>query len=545
MSLSKPRYRLPIFILLLAVLVRVHALGRDVRFISDEAFYATFARSAVVDGNWLFSGELDKPPLSLYMGAAAMRLWGVVYDDTRGVWDIDPLTGEFAVRMANVFTSILQVAVMFPLMKTLYAAKSKKLTAEAPSTSGTGKEKSPTQPLKSAKRGSHQRFMSAARLASLPFAHVSFAPFLMALSPFGIAFAPTAFTDNLMLLCMTLALLCAARGRGLASGAWLAAGFASKPQAILYLPLILMIAWALDRLTWRMMRRFIVAFSIGFALLLLWDALRTKPGTIWALAAPRTNPGRLIRSNEVLPHLLKYLDFAGWMFGYPLLTALLALTASAAAAVRMQRQRDALTAVIDVLLLAYLFGYVFFHWLVAFPVYDRYLLPLLPILALLVARGIDWALNGLFFHLKSAAFSRAFLWLVLGGSVGILLFLGAWSVGDGAVPIGGDQGANAGINDLAAYLNAKPFGTIYYNYWLGFELDYYMGYWTDKRRVYYPAPHVLVEDALRNADPLPRYFVAPTSVSVERWLEAMQQAGFGVRLDYESVNFVVYELHLP
>lgn len=488
-----------LLILIVAALLRVHALGRDVRFISDEAFYATFARSAVVNGNWALSGELDKPPLSIYLGAAAMRLWAVYFDEQRGVWEVEPLQGEFAVRLANVFVSILQVAVMFPLARALY---------------------------KAAEPHECERHAVFILLPAL----------LFALAPFAVAFSATAFTDNLMLLSMSLTLLYAAHGRWIAAGAWLAAGFASKPQAILYLPLLLLIAWAYDRLSWRGLLRLALAFAIGVGLLLLWDVLRDKPTSIWALAAPRTNPGRLLRGNEVLPHFAEYAGYAGWMLGAPPITALMGLLTLAALVYRNMIERQLLSTVIDLLLVTYALGYGFFHWLVAFPVYDRYLLPLLPIIVLLAARALSLPLCW--------RFARRLNTLLIVGICSTAL-MAAWSVGDGAVPIGGDQSANLGIDTLTEHLNAKPFGTIYYHYWLGFELEYYMGYWTDKRRVYYPAPDSLVEDALRNPDPLPRYFIAPASVSVEPFLASLRRAGFSVTQDYRADGFIVYQLIVP
>lgn len=528
-SMRLKQFVLPLLILFVATLLRVHALGRDVRFISDEAFYATFARSAVVNGNWALSGELDKPPLSIYMGAVAMRLWAVYFDEQRGVWEVEPLQGEFAVRLANVFISILQVAVLFPLAKALF--KTSKIIYMG------------TTSAQNTLLGSHsQRGTDASphftrlRVGRVFRGGVNLPALLFAFSPFAVAFSATAFTDNLMLLCISLALLCAARGRWSAAGAWLAAGFASKPQAILYLPLLVLIAWGLDRVSWRGLMRFCLVFASGVGLLLLWDVLRDKPTSIWALGAPRTNPGRLLRSNEVLPHLGEYAAYASWMLGTPLVTALMGLLTVAALLYRNIAERHLLGTVIDLLLVTYALGYGLLHWLVAFPVYDRYLLPLLPIGMLLAARALHLPLCWRFGRRVSALLIVAMCSTTL---------MAAWSVGDGAVPIGGDQGANVGIDALAAHLNAKPFGTIYYHYWLGFELEYYMGYWTDKRRVFYPTPDSLVEDALRNPDPLPRYFVAPSSVSVEPFLDSLRRAGFRVTQDYRADGFIIYQLIVP
>ena len=69
------------------------------------------------------------------------------------------------------------------------------------------------------------------------------AAILVALSPFLAVYGASAYTDPLMLLFAALALLFAAQDRPLASGIALALAFASKQQAVLILPLVLLIAW--------------------------------------------------------------------------------------------------------------------------------------------------------------------------------------------------------------------------------------------------------------------------------------------------------------
>lgn len=102
-----------------------------------------------------------------------------------------------------------------------------------------------------------------------------------------------------------------------------------------------------------------------------------------------------------------------------------------------------------------------------------------------------------------------------------------------------------GIDQLADYLNAQPVATVIYDRWLGWELRYYLGQWHDKRMVYYPTPELLVRDALALCEIGPRYFPAPADKSVERWLEVLSEAGFGITQSYASPQFVVYEIMPP
>jgi hypothetical protein len=110
------------------------------------------------------------------------------------------------------------------------------------------------------------------------------------------------------------------------------------------------------------------------------------------------------------------------------------------------------------------------------------------------------------------------------------------------IGIGGDTGKYAAMDELGAYLDTKPLGTIVYDHWLGWELGYYLGTWSDKRLTYYPDPMALAADARLQPDPAPRYFVAPIDIRVEDWLNALRDAGFEVHLDYQMERQVVYQI---
>jgi hypothetical protein len=224
-----------------------------------------------------------------------------------------------------------------------------------------------------------------------------------------------------------------------------------------------------------------------FVVLLIWDAARSQPSSLWALAAANNNPGRLIRSDEVLPRLITWTQYAKWFAGYGWMTAVLMVLAAIAFVTRLVRQPRRRDTLIDVLLVVYLLAYFLLHWLVAFNTYDRYLLPVLPVALLLIARGIAWMTYG------GARYVVSLLIIMI--VIGFLSIAPALDAVNRRVPVGGDQGKHAGINTLADDLNAKPLGTIIYDHWLGWELGYYMGAWSDKRRVYYPRPAALAADA--------------------------------------------------
>ena len=98
---------------------------------------------------------------------------------------------------------------------------------------------------------------------------------------------------------------------------------------------------------------------------------------------------------------------------------------------------------------------------------------------------------------------------------------------------------------MADFLSGQPVATVIYDHWLGWQLDYYLGVWHDKRRVYYPSPQALVADALRLCENGTRYFPVPRGQPHQVWLEALEQAGFGIRTALETEYFRVYGLTPP
>lgn len=453
-------------LILIGAALRFGALGQETRFHPDEALFATFARDAAVHGRWLLPGALDKPPLSLYAAALTMHFVGVQLNPL-GVLDLDRRTGEFAARLPGAYAGI----VLSPLVYALAFA----LTRD--------------------------------RMAAL------LAAALTACSPMLAAYSPTAFTDPLMLTLMLAALVAAARGRAAWSGVLLALAFASKQQAIFYMPLIAWLVWTRpDRAA---LLRFGVAFALGVGGLLAWDVARPED-SLFALAAVNNNPERALVTLAELPARLgAWLRAGAPMFGPALLTALVMLAASVAGwRVRALRPVALYTA-----------GYLLLHWLAAFNTYDRYLLPVAPLLALLAAhtplpreRGLRAVLPALLILLMLAAAPRF---------------------------ADDDRARDAQLIALADAINAQPLGTIIYDHWLGWQMGYYIGAWSDKRRVYYPDADTLAADALNNPDPAPRYLIAPTWADTTRWLAALCEAGFAVEAAYHSADYRMTRLIPP
>jgi 4-amino-4-deoxy-L-arabinose transferase-like glycosyltransferase len=460
-------------VLLLAAALRLHALAQPVTLHPDEALFSTFARAAALNGDWLLPGPLDKPPLALYASALAQVFAG---------------EGVLAARLPGALAGIVLVAAIYGLARRLYGG------------------------------------------AGVPL----LAALLAAFSPLAISYSASAFTDALMLPLAALALLAGAGGRWLACGLLLGLAVASKHQAIYYAPLCLALGWAADRLTGRGLLRFGAGLGAALAALALWDSARGDTST-FTLAAANNDPWRLLRANEVAPRLAAWLGHGAQLFG-PASAALLPL-ALAAVGARVLRQPRRQASLADVLLVTFTLAYMLLHWLIAFNPYERYLLPLLPPVCLLVARGLAGAAEALRLPSWGRAAAVAALMLAL-----LPAALGAAA---GQSPLDAERARYNGIETLAAWLNAKPVATVIYDRWLGWELGYYLGQWHDKRRVYYPTPEALAAGARALREAGTRYLVAPADQPVALWLAALREAGFTVTADLRLPRFVVYALRPP
>jgi 4-amino-4-deoxy-L-arabinose transferase-like glycosyltransferase len=476
-------YLIPI--LLLAAWLRLDAMTQDVRFHSDEALYSTYARNAAVHGDWMLSGPVDKPPLTLYGIALGMHFFAASVNDLN-VIDVPPRLGEFAAFTPGFFAGLITVALVFALALTLYGQKS----------------------------------VTTALLAAL----------LVAVSPYAVAYSASAFTDAPMLVFMTASVLAAARERPGWSGLLMGLSFASKPQGLLYVPLVAGI-YLLRNVT-RSRRDLSVAarncalgLGVVLAALLIWDTARPET-SVFVLGSVNISQDRFfVRPDEWLPRLETWLAHGDVLLGLPLLTAALTLAGITFTAINRDRR--------DGLLLVWIIGFGLLHWMAAFFTFDRYLLPLVPVLALLAARALVgvWHQAG-----KRPALLAALI-------AGILLL---------SLPAQHDPRADVfrstspdGFFRAADFLNSKSLGAIIYDRWLGWEMGYYMGAWSDKRRVYYPEPVQMARDARCNSDPAPRYLLAPADEDVTRWLAELNKAGFASSRVYDRDRFVIYELIPP
>jgi hypothetical protein len=238
----------------------------------------------------------------------------------------------------------------------------------------------------------------------------------------------------------------------------------------------------------------------------------------------------LIYADEVIPRLETWLKWLGYFFPHPFMgvggIALVIFYGLQSA--RKSDHPD----FISWSMAGFILVYLVIHWLVAFNLYDRYLLPLLPLAAILTGIAIC--------HI-----CPHWIRMVI---VGLILLVGipsAWNAVQGKSPVASDAVEHSGIDTLAEVMNRDFAGEIFYEHWLGWELRYYLTADPQVILLYFPTPDDLAEYALHELPtiPVPRYFVAPIDQATP-WVSRLRRAGITVEAAYQDGRFVIYRLYI-
>lgn len=392
---------------------------------------------------------------------------------------------------------------------------------------------------------------------------------LLALNPFAITFAPTAFTDPLLVLCGLLALTAAAHGRLFWAGVWLGAAMMTKQQGVLFVPLVL------GALPWRAMAearvlgRGLLRLGGGLLLMVLpvlwWDSLR------WAVApspwdsGARNAAGFALASVATWPARMgEWTALAGFLVGGPAswLIWLAGALALVTAIVRSKRVRAANWWPVA-LLAGWGAGYWLLHVVTTVQVWDRYLLPLVIPVTLLAAFGADRLLTLVpvehklsethpqplrpALHTAPIVQHQSPRLLLVLIAVMLLIVLGGPAVqaAEGRLPVGGDHGAYAGLDEVVDWLDARAGSApVLYHRTLGWHYRFYLFHPIEAGQIdlrWYPSDVYLADNAAKTPH-RPRYLVA-ASWSPDRDL-AMSLAARNLALHerLRAGNFVVYEI---
>lgn len=470
---SPLRILLPTLLLLIGAFFRIGGVARDSHLHGDEALFASYSRIMVLQGDWLLDEiTTDKPPTTYLLIGASLSIWG---------------ENEFAVRLPNLFASLIGLAVFYAFAKQC------------------------------------SRNQIVALIALL----------LWSVSPIDIGYAPTAFQDPPMMLFTLLAAWMASRQQWGLTGLSIGMSIIMKPTGLWMAPLIIAIGILStpQLLRFGLIRvlkntfRFLIAFFLPILLIYTWDQSRTAQSFI-ELGSYNNNPGRFIRSTEVLPRLEIWLDLLSQFAANDLFAILFLLVGIGWLIFSAYREESGL---VSWGIATFIVCYMGIYWLVAFSTWDRYVLPIAPFALFIAAQGLTRLLS----YLRGS--------IVV---VSIVILTLSWHPAIEAVNRSNPPGVD-GLSELADTLNHDYAGQVIYDNWLGWYLYWYLGGYPQVQIVYFPTPEDLAIH-LQDADGL-RYFVAPSFDLARPWLALLKSYNIFSQPVYQTPhgNFVLYRLIPP
>ncbi len=367
---------------------------------------------------------------------------------------------------------------------------------------------------------------------------------VMALSPFGVVLSGTAFPDPVMVTLGLAACVAAARGRLRWAGLLVGLSFVTKQTGLVWGPLVLAISLGQGWGSLENIRGLLIACLVPVSCAFVWDAWRVAQGgdSFWSAGIVGYGGLRLIWSHELWPRLRAWRRLLRNLFLSLPMNGLVLVALPVLAWRGLVRRPPTRRAFFDLLLISFCLIYGLLHWLVAFPVWERYLLPLLPVLAVLLARFLGEA---------ASRWQRA-----VGRSMGLaapllvvaaLLAVPAHQASAGRSPVGVEAAPYQGVEQVLTFLKQLPQGVVVYHHWLGWHYHYalfdgpaYLAYW--------PTPSWLAEDVEVFGRGDPRYIAFPPWESAARVERALEEVGYGLETVFPSADqdqhqgFVVYHI---
>ncbi len=490
--LSRPHLALAL-VVALAALIRISLIAAN-RFHGDEALYCHWGL-LIASGKDVFLRYgviVDKPPVFLYTLALFFKVFGA---------------SETTARLPNILASLGSIAVLYHI----------------------GLE------------------LADRRLALL-------SALFLALSPFDIQFAPTAFTDPLMVSLVLVSCLLSLKRWHLLAG--IAAGLAvmTKPTGVLFLPLLLFFTALPFGGQW-FSKRFgavLLRLAAGFLAVCLavvcWDVvIRVNCVNFLTASAARYGGLRIVPAARILPRLHAWLRQLQYLTGSRVLNILLIVGAPCVLAYDLWRRRARPGWLLDWAFSIFLVYFIALHTVLSFSVWDRYLLGLAPVVAVLLARVVLLPYDVLADRARKPVGARAAYVVALA----VFLFAALLQPTRVALrydfPVGGDHGAFQGIDVVANHLraNAAPRSVVFHR-WLGWHYSFYM---FDLPFDYYYYPdYAFVLDTANTLPNLEKYIVFPSWTSAEELATVLYNGGWELNELYRtyrpdgSVSFTVYRI---
>ena len=487
--------------------LRLHLLAAY-PFREDEAMYSVWALHLWRVDPWALTLWPDKPPLFLWLLGGTFQLFG---------------PSEAGARLLNIAADTLTIGVVVAAGRVLWN-----------------------------------------RRASL------FAGLAYTLSPFALSFAPTAYTDPTLVLWGVLALYASLTRRAFWAGLFLAAAIATKQQGMLYAPLIVGMlflttkrqrhkeeeegkrqkgkAKGLARQSaqsqFAIRNSQFVIFLLGFALfslpVLLWDASRWAVApSPWDLSVRNYAPLALLPPENWLPRLAQWgavaWNLAGswWVVGYWIL--------GIGYWVLVSRPQLAIRHSPFAILFLWSIGFFALHITTSIQIWDRYLLPLAPMLALLVG----WIAT------RQWESTDRPNWLA-GLVLPFLLLPPALTAANGGLPVGADHGDYAGLNESIAWLHVNaPADAIVYHRDVSWQLRFaFFAATPDQPDAsqfelrWFPNAVYLADNAAKTPEHR-KFLIEPTWAAVDSPAQRLSQRAIGWQVRQRAANFTLYELTSP
>jgi 4-amino-4-deoxy-L-arabinose transferase-like glycosyltransferase len=343
----------------------------------------------------------------------------------------------------------------------------------------------------------------------------------VALSPFAVTFSGTAFPDPLMVVFGLGACLAAARDDVRWAGLLGGLSFATKQTGLVWFPLLLGITLARSKQP-KILRELSFFYLTPIALAFAWDGVRVALGadSFWSAGVVGYGGLRLIWSHELWPRFRAWTRWMASLFGSPVVNALLLASLPVLVWHGLIRQPGTRRVFFDLLLTGFCMVFALVHWLAAFPIWARYLLPLVPIAAILLGRVVRVVASLWKTGVKHPVLSSASVALLV-----VLLIVPAGEASAGRSALAREGAAYRGIDEVIAFFSGLPEGSVVYHHWLGWHYHYalfdapvYLAYW--------PTPAWLARDVQAFGGQDPRYIAFPPEESEARVKHALEAVGY-------------------
>jgi len=498
------------------------------RFAVDEAHHSGWALLIAHGDPFMRTIAADKPPQLYYLVAASFKLFG---------------DSEVAARLPNTILGVLLLLPLWGLARRLY----------------------PAQP----------------GVALLTCG-------LFAFSPLAQIYAPTVFTDPLMAFWLVVCAWLVTARRWFWAGIALGLAICGKQQALFFLPFPVFLAglallWdssfklkILFRKLLRVVSQVVAGTALPVLVVFLFDKWRGQTSSLaygaalngdkLGLAAPTAWVSRLgnwwerVLQYFFIPNpfglllLALLVIYSGWVIRQ-LIQARFYLPIK----LRKQDPAEGFGRLTDLALIAGIIVVLAWHTAMTFPVWDRYLLPMVPFAALLVARALVWVAGLLLPRFKRFNLKLAGIALV---TFALMVVPLAQAESD-QLPLGGDylafsgRGPGAhhaydGIEQLATFFknNAPPGSVVFHE-----EMDWHFSYYLFGLPIQIPSNHsqpldpAVVAKAANGPTPAYVVFADWQKASYERlskglavshlWLEEAYDVYPG---NGERLSFAVYRV---